>query len=166
MTRIQEILRKAFQIEVDGYTFYSMAADKAAKPAVQELFDKLARDEVEHQAYLKQIMSQVVERGAAAFTLNRRDPQMTSFTSAIFTDEFRRQAAGASFEAGVLSIGMQLESNAIAYFTDAAASATHREVAEFYRSLAEWEQQHLAALNHLYAVIKEDFWTAGGFSPF
>ncbi|MBD3872760.1 MAG: hypothetical protein IFK91_07590, partial [Acidobacteria bacterium] len=49
---IREILRKAYQIEVDGYTFYSMAADQASKQPVQELFDKLARDEVQHKAYL------------------------------------------------------------------------------------------------------------------
>jgi rubrerythrin len=36
--QIVDILRKAYQIEVDGYTFYSMTADRAIKPAVQELF--------------------------------------------------------------------------------------------------------------------------------
>ena len=39
---IREVLRKAYQIEVDGYTFYSMAADRSTKPAVGELFAKLA----------------------------------------------------------------------------------------------------------------------------
>src|SRR5512139_2767134 len=39
--QILEILRKAYQIEVDGYTFYSMTAMQATKPAVKELFEKL-----------------------------------------------------------------------------------------------------------------------------
>ncbi len=50
-----DILRKAYQIEVDGYTFYSMTADRAEKEAVRDLFAKLAADEVQHQAYLKSV---------------------------------------------------------------------------------------------------------------
>ena len=60
---IREILKKAYQIEVDGYTFYTMAADRASKPAVQELFDKLARDEVQHKAYLQSVIGSYEEKG-------------------------------------------------------------------------------------------------------
>jgi rubrerythrin len=163
---IREILRKAYQIEVDGYTFYSMAADRAAKPAVQELFDKLARDEVEHKAYLRDIMRGYEERGLSAFQVDRRNPEMQAFTATIFTDEFKKQAAGADFEIGVLSIGMQLETNAIGHFTRAAKSATENEVREFYTFLADWEKQHLEALQGLFNAVRQDFWSEGRFSPF
>ena len=108
---IREILKKAYQIEVDGYTFYSMAADRASKPAVQELFDKLARDEVQHKAYLQSVIGSYEEKGLAAFNVNLRDPDLKAFTGTIFTDEFKSQAKGADFELGVLSIGMTLETN-------------------------------------------------------
>ena len=36
---IAEILKKAFQVEVDGFTFYSMAAQNAANPATRKLFE-------------------------------------------------------------------------------------------------------------------------------
>ena len=99
---IREILRKAYQIEVDGYTFYSMAAEQARKEPVQELFDKLARDEVQHKAYLKSVMGSYDEKGIEAFAVHRRDPDLKEFTSTIFTDSFKRQAHGADFELGVL----------------------------------------------------------------
>jgi len=137
---IREILRKAYQIEVDGYTFYSMAAEKASKPAVQELFDKLARDEVQHKAYLQSVIGSYEEKGVAAFKMPHRDPDLKAFTGTIFTDEFKKQAHGASFELGVLSIGMTLETNAIKYFSGEAQSTTENEVKEFYQFLADWEK--------------------------
>ncbi len=163
---IRDILRKAYQIEVDGYTFYSMAAEKATKPAVQELFDKLAHDEVQHKAYIKSVMGSIDQRGVEAFNLRFRDPDLKAFTATIFTDRFREQVQGADFELGVLSIGMTLESNALEYFTSAATAASEREVREFYSFLAGWERQHLEALRGLYDGVRQSFWAESGFSPF
>ncbi len=163
---IHEILRKAYQIEVDGYTFYSMAADRASKPAVQELFDKLARDEVQHKAYLQSVIGSYEEKGLAAFSVPHRDPDLKAFTGTIFTEEFKKQAHGADFELGVLSIGMTLETNAIQYFSGAAQNTSEKDVKEFYQFLADWEQEHLEALQMLYNGVREDFWADGGFSPY
>ncbi|MFI5167128.1 MAG: ferritin family protein [Thermoanaerobaculales bacterium] len=163
---VLDILRKAYQIEVDGYTFYSMTAERATKPAVQELFAKLAEDEIQHQTFLRSIGSNYGARGAEAFKLNLRAPDLRAFSDAVFTARFREQAAGAEFEMGVLSIGMNLESNAIRYFTGAAAHAAEDEIKTFYQLLAEWEKQHLDALQRLYGSVREDFFAAGNFAPF
>jgi len=165
-SEIREILCKAYQIEVDGYTFYSMAADRADKEAVQELFDKLAADEVQHKAYLKKVMNTYEDRGVEAFNIKRRDPDLAAFSATIFTDKFKKQAQGASFELGVLSIGMTLESNAIQYFSGAAKAATDDEVRGFYEYLADWERLHFEALQNLHNQVREDFWSDSGFSPF
>ena len=163
---IRDILQKAYQIEVDGYTFYSMTADRADKPAVRELFEKLAADEVEHQRYLREVMRKVDGEGPAAFRVKLRMPGMADFSKSVFTDAFREQARGAAFEVAVLSIGMQLESNAIATFSRAASSAAETEVRDFYRFLADWEKQHLDALQKLHEAVRTDFWERAGFSPF
>jgi rubrerythrin len=163
---ILDILRKAYQIEVDGYTFYSMTAERTSKPAVQELFAKLAADEVQHQAFLKQVLHHYDEKGVAAFAFAARTPEMRAFTQQIFTDRFRQQAAGAAFETAALSIGMTLESNAIAIFTGAAQQASEREVKGFYEFLADWEKQHLDALQGIYNSVRADFWAETGFAPF
>jgi rubrerythrin len=165
-SEIREILKKAYQIEVDGYTFYSMTAEKSEKTAVQELFDKLAHDELQHKAYLKSVMGSYEEKGVAAFNLNWRDPDLKAYTATIFTDRFKEQAAGADFEIGVLSIGMTLETNAINHFSQAASTAVEREVREFYEFLADWERQHLDALRNLYDGVRQGLWADGGFSPY
>lgn len=164
--QILDILRKAFQIEVDGYTFYAMTADRATKPAVQELFAKLARDEVEHQRYLKGVMKNFDAEGLAAFQVQRRPAELRAFSAAVFSEKFRAQAQGAMFEMGVLSVGMTLEHNAVSFFTRAAKEAQEQEVREFYEFLAGWEREHFEALQSLYNSVRTDFWEASGFAPF
>jgi rubrerythrin len=162
---ILDVVRKAFQIEVDGYTFYSMTAAKAEKASVQELFEKLAADEVQHQAYLKNVASRYDQDGVAAFRKGRPS-DWSAISDRIFTGRFREQASGAEFELAVLSIGMTLEQNAISYFSSAARAATEHEVKEFYTFLSEWEQTHFEALSNLYNAVREDYRHEGGFSPF
>ena len=163
---ILDILSKAYQIEVDGSTFYSMTADRAEKPAVRELFDKLAHDELEHKAYLHDVIRNYDEKGSAAFLVQPKTPALREFTQKIFTDRFREQAQGAAFETAALSIGMTLESNAIAYFSRAATEASGKEVKDFYQFLADWEKLHLDALQALFSTVRSDFWSQSGFSPF
>ncbi len=163
---VLEILRKAYQIEVDGYTFYSMTAERSTKPAVQELFAKLAEDEIQHQAFLRNVASKYDEKGLEAFKLHMRAPELRNFSNVVFTTKFREPAAGAEFEMGVLSVGMTLETNAIQYFSTSADAAPEREVKAFYHFLADWEKQHFAALQNLYTSVRQDFFSAGGFAPF
>ncbi len=163
---IKQVLRRAYQIEIDGYTFYSMAADKAEKPAVAEIFGKLADDEVQHKLYLQDVMGSYEDRGVEAFNVARRDPELKGFSATIFTPDFKEKVETAEFELGVLSVGMTLESRAIQYFAGAAKAADEAEVRDFYAFLADWERQHFDALQQLYNGIREQFWGDSGFSPF
>jgi rubrerythrin len=163
---ILDVVGKAYQIETDGYTFYSMTAERATKPAVQELFSKLASDELQHQAFLRTVASHFDEQGAGAFRFTTRIPEAGAVISQVFTGRFREQAAGAQFELAVLSIGMTLETNAITYFSTAASQATDREVKEFYQFLANWETQHYDSLRTLFTMVREDQMGESGFSPF
>lgn len=164
--QVLDILRKAYQIEVDGYTFYSMTADRADKPAVQELFGKLAQDEVQHQAFLRQVAKHYDHDGVAAFNVVGKAPDLKAFADKIFSERFREQAEGAAFEMGAVSVGMTLEKNAVAYFQAAAQGATEAEVKKFYQYLADWEQQHLDALQDLHASLRTDFWERSAFAPY
>jgi len=154
---ITDVLRKAFQVEVDGFTFYSMTAERVTKPAVRKLFERLARDETEHQAYIRAVMRRYEEHGASSFHFDPRDPDLAEFSSQIFTEEFKDQAQGEIFETGALSIGIQLESNAVAFFSAAAREASDPQISGFYRFLADWEGFHLRTLEQLYDSIRVDF---------
>jgi rubrerythrin len=164
--KILDIIKKAYQIEVDGYTFYSMTAERTEKPVVQELFGKLASDEVQHQVFLRSVARNYEAKGAAAFAFDMRTPDMDEVASRVFTGRFREQAAGAAFEMAVLSIGMTLETNAMKYFMEAARNAGEKEVTQFYQFLADWEKQHYDALSALFDVVRADQMAASAFAPF
>ena len=153
---IADILRKAFQVEVDGFTFYSMAAEHTTKPAVRKLFERLTRDETEHQAYIKAVMRRYEEHGASSFHFDPRDPDLAEFSSEIFTETFKDQTQGEASELGALSIGVQLETNAVAFFSAAAREATDPQIRGFYQFLADWEGSHLRTLQQLYDSIRAD----------
>jgi rubrerythrin len=163
---VLDILRQAYQIEVDGYTFYSMTAERAADPAVKELFAKLADDEVQHQAFLRSIAGNYDTKGLEAFKLNLRAPELRAIKKAVFTARFRRQAANAEFELGVLSVGKTLETNAVKYFFTAATNAGEPEIKKFYKFLADWEQQHFDALKTLYDSVHQNLFPSGKAAPF
>ena len=155
---VADILRKAFQVEVDGFTFYSMNAERANKPAVRKLYERLARDETEHQAYLRAVMRRYEDHGAQSFHIDRRDPDLGEFSSQIFTDSLKDQAHSDILEIGALSIGIQLESNAVEFFKTAARNTSDPQISGFYQFLADWEGMHLRILNQLFESLHEDVW--------
>ena len=159
---ISDVLRKAFQVEVDGFTFYSMALERATKPTARKLFERLARDETEHKAYIMAVMKRYEEHGASSFQFDPRDPDLAEFSSEIFTDSFKEQTQGEVSELGALSIGVRLESNAVAFFDTAAREASNPQISGFYRFLADWEGLHLRTLQHLYDSIRKDSWPTEG----
>jgi rubrerythrin len=159
---ISDVLKRAFQVEVDGFTFYSMALERATKPAVRKLFERLARDETEHKAYIMAIMKRYEEHGSSSFQFDPRDPDLGEFSSQIFTDDFKEQAQGEISELGAVSIGVQLESNAVAFFETAARESSDPQISGFYRFLADWEGSHLRTLQQLYDSIRVDPWPEKG----
>lgn len=163
-TAILDIIRRAYQLEVDGYTFYSMTAERAPRPALQALFAQLAKDERQHQEYLREVAGHYREKGARAFdvTVPAKVPDLSAFSDAVFSEEVRKQADGAEFESAVLSIGMTVESNAIAHYGAAAKDASDERARAFYQFLAVWERQHLVALQNAYKAVRSDFWQKSG----
>lgn len=162
-TDILDIIRQAYQIEVDGSTFYTMTAERARNPAVRALFEKLAADERQHQQYLREVATHLREQRPGSVPVPGAAPDLSSYSDAVFTEEVRRQAEGAEFEAGVLSVGLSIESNSIAHYGTAARNAPDERLRGFYQFLAAWERQHLLALQNAYKAVRGDFLQKSGF---
>ncbi len=159
---VLDVIRRAFQLEVDGCTFYSMTAERATTPALQALFTKLADDERQHQQFLRDVAGHFREPGSPDFDIPAAIPDLSAFTNAVFTAELREQAQGAEFEAGVLSVGMTIENNSITHYSGAAKATADEHVRAFYQFLATWERQHLIALQNAYRAVRDDFWRKSG----
>jgi len=155
------ILRDAMAAERDGFTFYSVAAERAEDPGAREAFAKLAADERAHFDALQTGYKALLAGEPWAPRRWGSEPE----ASGIFSDDFVRRIAGKHFEMSALSIGILLEKNAYAFYSSRAAEARDEEVARFFRELAEWENGHYQLLLRQDEAVKEAYWSENRFAP-
>lgn len=165
--RITEALKQAMQAENEGYHFYKMAAQNTPDAKGQDIFNLLADDEKGHFEFLKGQYESFLASGRASLSFKLGRPNTFSGTHPIFSEEIKNRIGKAHYEMTALSIGMQLESSAVSFYQAEAKAAADDEVARrFFEDLAEWERGHLAILQKQAELLKEEYWNAGGFSPF
>jgi rubrerythrin len=164
--RMAEGLKKAIQAEIDGYHFYMMAARSTSDEKGREVFEKLARDEMDHMNWLKAHYTSLLETGKADPGVKGKPPTRLEGDHPIFSEGLKERAGGANYEMSALSIGAQLELTAIRFYTEEAEAATDEGLKRFYLDLVEWERGHYEALNRQLESLRGEHWEIGGFSPF
>lgn len=163
---ISRALLEAIQAERDGASFYLMASQTCADSMGKEIFKRLAAEEMDHQEYLTAQYQSVLATGQLDSTLKLQHSMNLSGASPIFSPQIKDRIKDAHFEMSALSIGIQLEQSAIDLYSGAADAAEDPAIAEFFRELVRWETGHHQALLRQQGLLKEDYWSSGGFSPY
>lgn len=163
---LAEGLLTAMRAEHEGHHFYSMAARNTDDPKGREVFQRLAAEELDHLEFLKAQHRAVIETGRPDADISLGPRSDITGSSPIFSDALRRRIATAHYEMVALSVGAQLELDAIRFYTEAAAAAADPVVQAFYKELAAWEHGHYEALNTQQEALKEEYWAGAGFAPF
>ncbi|MBT9167319.1 MAG: hypothetical protein DDT19_00648 [Syntrophomonadaceae bacterium] len=156
-----KILRQAILNEVEGQQFYELAAQRAEDASVKEAFVHLAREERQHEVWLRKMYGQVAENQTIAF-----DEQ--EIVEALSPKIFRQANIGAessSLEISVYKIGILMEMASSIFYKNAADLATTPAVIKLLQQLAEWEDVHLESLQKVYDLLREEWWDRQGFSP-
>ena len=159
-------LLDAYKAEQYGHNFYLMAANSTNDSKGKEVFEILAAEELDHARFLKAQYDAVLLTGkvSASATLGRR-LDLTGMWP-IFSDGLKARIKEANFEMTALSIGIQLERDAMAFYKSQADQAEDPEVRQMFVTLSEWESGHYHGLLRQHEALKEDFWSASGFAPF
>ncbi len=169
MSASQELLQAlehAIQAEIEGYHFYTMAADATPDERGREVFRQLADEEVKHAEYLRAQYRSLAEKGRVdASAVLDGEPAFGEGTS-FFTPELEKRATKAHFEMTALSVGAQLEADAIRFYQEQAARAEDPAVRSFLLELAEWERGHHDALVSQMRALEKEYWAANRFAPF
>ena len=163
---VADSLRKAMLAEQEGAHFYQMAARATDDPQGKQVFERLAREEIEHLEFLKAQFKAVQQGGAPDANLKLGRPATLTGDSPIFSDALKARIGQAHYEMTALSVGAQLELSAERFYREAAAAADDAVVRGFFEELAEWESGHYHALLAQQDSLKEDYWSQGGFAPF
>jgi rubrerythrin len=160
-----EGLKQAMQAEADGHNFYVLAAKNTKDKKGKEVFLSLAKDETEHLAYLKAQYESFLKTGGPDSGIKLGKSKARPGKSPIFSVDFKKRLKKAQLEMTSLSIGAQLELNAIQFYKSESAKTDDPVVKAFYAELAEWESGHYELLVRQQQLLQEDFWLQSNFYP-
>jgi rubrerythrin len=163
--KILAALRSAMEAEMTGYHFYSNAAQTTEDPQGKATFQRLAEEEMLHFNYLKKQYGSILKTGAFDLSLPLASDPPNEISHPIFSPQLRARIKQSHFEISALSIGMQLELNAVNFYSKCAAESKDLKVRKLFQQLTEWEQGHYDGFARELGELKEDYWQANNFVP-
>ena len=159
-------LKDAMMAERTGIEFYTMASQTTSDAKGREVFQLLAKEEQQHFEYLQETYGHLVNGEAIDLSHMFSVDSMLSGEGSIFSDSLKSRLNQAHFEMSALSVGLQLEQNAIKHYQSLADVAKDPKVKKFFLQLVEWEGHHAKAFINEMNSLKEDYWSQANFAPF
>jgi len=168
---VEEILRTAIATEWEGFAFYNALSKRTKSREGREVFDKLAKDEVEHVRVLEQVSCaykdgcilmtyedalESIECDTTNIAEAEEEARACKETAPVFKRGVKRAESANDLEA--LRIGVESERSAIEFYRSAGKGATTDEAKALFRQLVEIEEGHEALLQAEY-----DYYSANGF---
>lgn len=163
---LADSLRKAAMAELEGHNFYMMAANTTTDQKGKEVFTLLAREEMDHFKFLKTHYESVQESGKLSKTAKLGARSGFDDAWPIFSAELKRRAGEAHYEMTALAVGIQLEQDAMKFYSEQSQKVADPVAQNFFQELAEWEKGHYNALLKQQESLKHDYWEGAGFEPF
>ena len=161
-----EALRIAIQTELNGVSFYQMAAEQTSDKRGKEVFSMLASEERKHFNELQRHYSSIMtdNKWAPSISLGEAK-EIFSGESPIFSEELKQRIKESHFEMSALSIGALLETNSIEFYRRMKQETNEPIARELFEKLENWEKGHLRAITHQLDLLKEDYWADQHFAP-
>ncbi len=158
-------LIEAIKAEVEGYNFYMMAARSTQDSNGREVFERLAKEEMDHVAFLRAQYNSFLHSNNPDANV-KLSKSSFSTNSPIFSENIKSRIKDAHFEMTALSVGIQLELSAIKFYQEQADKMTDSSAKTFYKELADWEATHYNMLLKQQESLKQAYWHNNEFAPF
>lgn len=155
-----ELLKVAILNEVEGETFYRLAAEHLSEGEIRTLLMHLADEEVKHQETMRKLYADL----AAGKEPLSKDLKLDHTPSTGIFDLMKLGQVKSDLEISVISTGVLMEKASIDYYNQAAEQSDNKAVKELCRYLAKWERDHLEKLEKIYDYLKSDWYEQQGFS--
>lgn len=155
------VIKQAIIHEVEGYEFYSLAAEQAKTEDSKLAFTELAKEELKHAEYLKELFDKIQEGDedfALAFLADPPSPNIFNWEKV--------DGKYTSMAMSVFGIAIQLEKESIVFYEKAMEKSSIEEAKKLYKLLIKWEKVHLDQFTKQYEIYKEDWWAAQDYAPF
>jgi len=158
-----EAIKGAILMEVRGEAFYRSVVEKSESPAIREVFQTMAEEELGHRRMLEKHYVSLKRDGVLAGpppgdTAAGVEPE-------ILGAKLTGEISAAGFEAAAISAAMGLEQEAVRVYGERAEQAEDPLERELFIWLADWEKTHLTFLASMDKALMEDIWFDNGFWP-
>jgi len=155
-----EVFRVGMCMEEAGLDFYTKMAEKATDTATKRIFKRLARDEKEHLAYFESL--ELETAGGMGAKPQEQDQDTMRFVCSIVDDGIFR-SIGEMEKAGrrkydpekALLLALQVEKDAVLYYTEAYAAARRKRTKDALRKLVEEEKGHVVEITKRLANLRK-----------
>lgn len=154
---IEDAIRGAIQLEIDGQKFFNHAADVTENDNGKKMFMWLADEEVKHLEAFGKLFSKIL-KGDDWKKYIRGDNGNTEAPLITKLKAGTKEGSG-KIELDAIRIGMELEKNAIQFFQDASRKADDPVASRIFNQIAEEEKFHYDILQSQYdSVTNSGFW--------
>jgi rubrerythrin len=148
---VVEAIQEAIKLEINGRKFFNHAADVTQHESGSKMFRFLAEEEVKHLDVFGKLFSKILKNDewknfVKKHTVEGEAPLVTKLKQ-------RMKHAEGKGEIEAISVGMELEMNAITFFQQAAAKTADPTAKKIFRDIAEEEKFHYDLLQAQYDSV-------------
>jgi len=148
---VENAIKEAIKLEINGRKFFNHAAEITEHETGKKMFRFLAEEEVKHFETFSNLISQVLKdddwkRYIGAEVARDDSPLVDKLQE-------RMKHAEGKGEVEALSIGMELEMNAIQFFQKALSASDDPDAQKIFRDIIEEEKFHYDLLQAQYDSI-------------
>ena len=155
--QVENVIKEAIKLEINGRNFFSHAAEVTHNELGKKMFQKLAQEEVKHiEAFSK--LFNLVLRGKD-WKKYVRDEELKGKSSLIEELASRMKKSEGKSEVEALSIGMELEKNAIEFFQKSSEEVDDLAAKEIFARICDEERFHYDLLQAQHdSLTHSGFW--------
>ena len=140
-TDLATILKTAIEVEENGYNTFARFAEQTKDEAGKKMFQRLAKDEVEHREILEKQLKNLSEGGSWQ-SIHIPPSSVEKLIPAVRDKAKRTKGESGLGEVDALKTALDLERKAAQFFRDKAAEVSNTEAKDLFIRLAEWEDAH------------------------
>ena len=153
---VVQIIKEAIKLEINGRSFFEFAAEATQNDLGKKMFTKLANDEIEHLKVFNDLFSTIIGGDEWKKFVSE---QQRGDSTIIDNLKSRVKESKSSSYIEAISIGMELEKNAITFFEKSAIETSDAKTGEICRKISEEEKFHYDLLQAQYdSLTNSGFW--------
>jgi len=158
-SEIVGIIKESIRLELDGQSFFEHLANATHNELGKKMFTKLANDEAQHLKVFSEIFTNLVGEDWKKHIDDVKEGTKATMIEALAKKVESAGKEGRASELEAISMAMNLERNAIEFFSNAAKKTADAKARDAFNRIADEERLHFDLLQAQYDnLTNSGFW--------